>query len=261
MGGALLAGWLDRGVARQDVHVVEPNGDSAAALADRLGVNVVGGIEALADGLKPALVMFAVKPQVMAAVAPPYQRYAGPATVFLSIAAGLPIAFFEKHLGHDAAIVRAMPNTPAAVGRGATVAVANARVADEQQRLCHDLLAAVGEVHWVTDEDLIHAVTGLSGSGPAYVFHFVECLTEAGVDAGLSRDLATALARATVTGAGELLHRSPDTPEVLRRNVTSPGGTTAAGLEILMAAEGGLPDLVSRVVAAATRRSRELAGG
>ena len=140
------------------------------------------------------------------------------------------------------------------------MAVANAHVTDTQARLCHDLLAAVGIVHWVEDEDLIHAITGLSGSGPAYVFHMVEALAEAGRAAGLPGDMADALARATVAGAGELLQRSPETPETLRRNVTSPGGTTAAGLAVLMAEDGGLTDLLTRTVAAATRRSRELAG-
>lgn len=260
MGSALLAGWLGRGIAPAEVHVVEPNREAAEALGRDFGVNTVASATELPAGFDPQFVMFAVKPQVMDQVVPAYARFAGGDRVFLSIAAGKPIKFFESYLGSGAAIVRAMPNTPAAVGRGATAAVANAHVTDAQARLCHDLLAAVGIVHWVDDEDLIHAVTGLSGSGPAYVFHMVEALAEAGRAAGLPGDMADALARATVAGAGELLQQSAETPEVLRRNVTSPGGTTAAGLAVLMAEDGGLTDLVTRTVAAATRRSRELAG-
>ncbi len=262
MGGALLSGWQARGVTAADVHVVEPNGDLAGALTRDHGVVVADGIDGLPADLAPSVVMFAVKPQVMAQVAPDYWRFAGPDTVFLSIAAGTPIGFFESCLGDRAAIVRAMPNTPAAVGRGITVACANNRVTDAQQRLCQSLLSAVGAVHWVEDEDLLHAVTGLSGSGPAYVFHLVEALTLAGERAGLPADLAADLARETVAGAGELLHRSAEAPAILRQNVTSPGGTTAAGLDVLMGGgdgANGLGDMMTRVVAAATRRSRELA--
>lgn len=268
MGSALMAGWIARGIPPTDIYVVEPNADGAAALAQGHGVHTVPGPDDLPGGFSPETVMFAVKPQVMADVVPAYVGYAGPDTVFLSIAAGTPISFFEEVLGNAAAIVRAMPNTPAAVGRGTTVAAQNGRVTDAQQKLCHDLLTAVGQVFWVTDEDLIHAVTGLSGSGPAYVFHFVECLARAGRDAGLPDDLAEALARGTVEGSGELLHQQGDTsPMVLRQNVTSPGGTTAAGLRVLMGgepdkdapADGPLGDLISETVAAAANRSRELA--
>jgi len=260
MGSALLAGWLDRGMARQDVHVVEPNPEGAETLRRDFGVNVVAGAGDLPAEFDPQFVMFAVKPQVMDQVVPAYARFADGDTVFLSIAAGKTIRFFESLLGEGAAVVRAMPNMPTAVGRGATVAVANGRVTDAQAQLCHKLLEAVGIVHWVENEDLIHAVTGLSGSGPAYVFHLVEALAQAGRAAGLPGDMADALARATVAGSGELLQQSSETPEVLRRNVTSPGGTTAAGLAVLMAEPGGLTDLVTRTVAAATRRSKELAG-
>lgn len=268
MGGALMAGWIGRGIPASDIFVVEPNPDSASALVRDHGVTAVASADDLNADFSPELVMFAVKPQVMANVVPAYRGFAGADTVFLSIAAGTPISFFEGCLG-AAAVVRTMPNTPAAVGRGVSVACANTRVSDAQQKLCHDLLTAVGQVHWVEDEDLLHAVTGLSGSGPAYVFHLVECLARAGRDAGLSDDLAAALARATVEGAGELLHRSAtDAPEILRRNVTSPGGTTAAGLTVLMGgdpnkddpANGPLGDLMTACVAAAAKRSRDLAG-
>jgi len=179
--------------------------------------------------------------------------------VFLSIAAGRPIAYFEDRLGEDAAVVRTMPNTPAAIGRGITVACANRHVNGADRAICGDLLAAVGEVAWVDDEGLLDAVTATSGSGPAYVFLLIECLAAAGGAAGLPSDLAMRLARATVAGAGELAYQSEEAPSELRRNVTSPGGTTAAALSVLMA-DDGLGRLLTRAVAEATRRSRELAG-
>jgi pyrroline-5-carboxylate reductase len=151
-----------------------------------------------------------------------------------------------------------MPNMPAAIGRGITVAVANAHVTAAQRGFCHELLAAVGAVQWVEDETLIDPVTAVSGSGPAYVFYLAECLAEAGVSSGLAPELAHELARATVAGAGELLSRSELTAADLRKSVTSPGGTTAAALEVL-AGEGGLMELMRAAVAAATRRARELA--
>lgn len=253
MGGAMLAGWLDRGVAAADVVVVEPSLPALAA-----GVAVVGDAAAVPVDFAPEVVVLAVKPQVMAEVLPPYARYAGDA-VFLSIAAGKTIDFFQGILGENAAVVRAMPNTPAAVRRGITVAVPNARVDAAARAVCDGLLQAVGEVAWSDDEGLMDAVTAVSGSGPAYVFLLAECLARAGVAAGLPEDLASRLARATVAGAGELLHQSPDAAETLRRNVTSPGGTTAAALSVLMA-ETGLQPLLTDAVAAATRRGRELAG-
>lgn len=257
MGGALLGGWLKRGVEATDVTVVEP--DQAAADALRARHNVA--VAAAPDDIKetPATVVFAVKPQVMDAVAPVYARFAGPGMVFLSIAAGKTIGYFESRLGPKAAIVRAMPNTPAAVGRGITVAVANGRAGVAEKKRCDALLAAVGEVAWIDDETLMDAVTAVSGSGPAYVFLLAESLSAAGVGAGLPEDLSRRLAAITVAGAGELLHRSGEAPETLRKNVTSPGGTTAAALEILMAPDG-LAALLTRAVAAAAKRSKELAG-
>ncbi|HEY4635559.1 MAG TPA: pyrroline-5-carboxylate reductase, partial [Rhodospirillales bacterium] len=190
---------------------------------------------------------------------PAYVRFTGPNTVFLSIAAGKTIGYFQSWFGTKAAIVRAMPNTPAAVGRGITVAIANKRAGKAQRKRCDRLLAAVGEVAWIGDEALMDAVTAVSGSGPAYVFLLAECLAEAGRAAGLPVALSRRLARVTVAGSGELLHRSDDAPETLRKNVTSPGGTTAAALELLMAADG-LQPLLTRAIAAAARRSKELAG-
>ena len=252
MGGAMLAGWLDRGMERQDITVIEPHGETAAALRESHGVAVLEAPAALAADMRPDVVMFAVKPQNLDQVVPDYRRFAGEATVFLSIAAGKTIAGIRKALGSEAPIVRCMPNTPAQVGRGITVACANRLVSDDQRRLCQDLLEAVGEAAWVEDESLLDAVTAVSGSGPAYVFLL-------GVEAGLPEELSGRLARATVAGAGELLRQSSEAPAVLRHNVTSPGGTTAAALEVLMA-EDGVAALMTRAIAAATKRSRELAG-
>ncbi len=264
MGSALLAGWRDKGgVAAEDIVVVEPDAEGARALVTRHGVAVVESAAALDSGSAPALVLFAVKPQVIGDVIGDYRRFAGAGArspVFLSIAAGTKIGFLEAALGSQAPVVRSMPNTPAAVGRGITVACANGNVADDQIALCTRLLEAVGEVAWIDDESLMDAVTGVSGSGPAYVFLLIECLAAAGVAAGLAPDLSQKLARATVTGAGELAFRSSESAEILRRNVTSPGGTTAAALAVLMAADG-LEPLMTNAVAAATDRSRELASG
>ncbi len=259
MGGALLAGWLYRGMGREGITVVEPDGETAAALRESHGVAVLEPPDALDAGLRPEVVVFAVKPQNLDEVASAYRRFAGETTVFLSIAAGKTIAGIQAALGAHAPIVRCMPNTPAQVGRGITVACANRLVSDDQRRLCQDLLEAVGEASWVEDEALLDAVTAVSGSGPAYVFLLAECMARAGVEAGLPEELSGRLARATVAGAGELLRQSSEAPAVLRHNVTSPGGTTAAALEVLMA-EDGVAALMTRAIAAATRRSRELAG-
>jgi len=257
MGRALLAGWLERGVAPNQVTVVEPYG--GAEIAARHGVAVVDDAEALGPDAAPAVVAFAVKPQTMDEVAPAYRRFSGPGTVFLSIAAGRTIASFERLLGADAAIVRTMPNTPASVGRGITVACANPNVSAAQRARCQELLEAVGEVAWVDDEGLLDAVTAVSGSGPAYVFLLIECLARAGEAAGLDGALAARLARATVSGSGELARLSDEAAATLRRNVTSPGGTTEAALKVLMG-DDALSKLMTDAVLAATRRSRELAG-
>jgi pyrroline-5-carboxylate reductase len=257
MGGALLGGWLERGVAPERVTVVEPQEASVAGFAAR-GVAAVTEAGALAPDAAPAVVVLAVKPQQMDAVTPGVARFARPETVFLSIAAGKTIGYFEGHLGAAAAIVRAMPNTPAAVGRGMTVLCPNPRVSPAQRAACGALLAAVGETAWVEDEALLDPVTAVSGGGPAYVFLLIECLAEAGKAAGLPADLAMRLARVTVAGAGELVHRAQEPASTLRENVTSPGGTTLEALEVLMAPDG-LQPLMTRAIAAATRRSRELA--
>ncbi len=255
MGGALLAGWLSRGMAPSSIHVVEPDPVCRARIpADIARSDDAGPVPAAADAI-----VLAVKPQALAEVAPGYTRYAERGCLILSIAAGRTISALAVWLGDRAAIVRAMPNTPAAIGRGISVAVANAVVDAAQRRLAGELLAAVGEVAWVEDEALIDAVTAVSGSGPAYVFFLAECLAAAGAAAGLPADLAERLARATVAGAGELLHRSDEPAAELRRRVTSPGGTTEAALDVLMAADGLAP-LLAEAVRRAAARARELAG-
>lgn len=257
MGGALLEGLLAEGLSAQQIVVQDPSppADVAAFLAAN-GIRCEAVITALEQC--PSLILAAVKPQLMDQVFPPLGKLAGPKTVVVSIAAGKTIASFEQYLAPGTAVIRAMPNTPAQVGRGVTACVANAATTAEQKALAENLLSAVGSVVWLQSEDDMDAVTAVSGSGPAYVFLVAECLAEAGRRAGLSADLSDALARATVAGAGELLHRSDQSAATLRQNVTSPGGTTAAALAVLMA-QPGLQDLMTEAVAAAVRRSRELA--
>ena len=206
----------------------------------------------------PAVIIAAVKPQMMDQVFAPLAKLAGPDTVILSIAAGRSIASFEKHLSPGIAVVRAMPNTPAAIGRGITGAVGNAHMSPAQKATCDGLLRAVGDVVWISDEALIDAVTAVSGSGPAYVFLLAECLAEAGRAAGLDAVTAAKLARATVSGAGELLHQSASDAATLRQNVTSPGGTTAAALSVLMRDGNGLQRLMTEAVLAAKNKGRAL---
>ena len=256
MGGALLRGWRARHLAER-YAIVEP-GPGAAAYAKQADVIAVSAADGLPPDLKPDAIVFAVKPQQMGEVLPAYRRFAGGRTLFLSIAAGKTLGFFARQLGAAAPVVRAMPNTPAAIGRGIAVACASRAVAAAQRALAERLLGAVGEVGWVEDEALIDAVTAVSGSGPAYVFLLIECLAKAGVAAGLPEDLALRLARATVAGSGELARLSEEPASRLRENVTSPGGTTRAALDVLMAPDG-LEPLLTRAVLAATRRSRELA--
>ena len=255
MGGAMLSGWLDSGLDPAAVIVVDPAppSDTAATLAE-------AGIAARPD--VPAVVarvlVVAVKPQVMADVLPGLAPMVGPDTVVMSIAAGKTVATFEAAFP-GATVVRAMPNTPAQVGRGITAAFGNSRVTEADRALVSALLAAVGEVAWLDEEAMIDGVTAISGSGPAYVFHFVECLAAAGAALGLPPELAARLARASVEGGGELLYQSALAPEQLRKNVTSPGGTTAAALAVFMN-EGALEKLVTEAARAAKRRSEELSG-
>jgi len=252
MGSAMLEGWLAGGLAPAQVQVIEPRP------SDWLQARVAEGVVLNPAALAPATIaVIAVKPQMMAAAAPQLAALAGQGTVFLSIAAGTPIAAFEAMFGGGAPVIRAMPNTPAAVGRGISALIGNATATEAHMAMAESLLAAVGQTERLDSEEQMHAVTGLSGSGPAYVFHMIEAMAAAGEAAGLAPDLAMRLARATVAGAGALAAASPESAEQLRINVTSPGGTTAAGLAVLMPE---LPGLMTRTVAAAAGRSRELAG-
>ena len=255
MGTAMLRGWMAAGVASRYV-VVEPAG-MPAGFGSAAEIMWQPAPEHLATEPKPDAVVYAVKPQIADEVVPNYRHWADSGTLFVSIVAGKTLAGLARQLGR-AAIVRTMPNTPAAIGRGITVACANSLVTIGQRQLCERLLAAIGESAWVEDETLIDAVTAVSGSGPAYVFLLIEALAQAGRAEGLPADLALQLARTTVAGSGELARISAESPAQLRENVTSPGGTTRAALDVLMAADGLAP-LIRRAVAAAAARSRELA--
>jgi pyrroline-5-carboxylate reductase len=256
MGGSMLEGWLSAGMRPSGVTVIDPrpSEDMTRMCAER-GIALNPERPAVSDVL-----VLAVKPQMLDDAAGALNGIVGPQTLIISILAGKTIGDLRSRLPAASAVVRAMPNLPASIGRGATGAAANAEV-NEAQRLTADaLLRCNGIVEWLPSEDLIDAVTAVSGSGPAYVFHLVECLAEAGAAAGLPPDLAQRLARATVTGAGELLFQSDLSPATLRQNVTSPGGTTAAALEVLMGEPHGLKALMRDAVAAAKRRAEELAG-
>ncbi len=256
MGGAMLSGWLKSGIRGSDVLVIDPG--PSPVMAKLIADNGAAYATTAPEGLKAGVLFLAVKPQVMGAVLPPLKSLVGSETVVVSVAAGTTLAFMASHLG-EAAMVRAMPNTPAMIGRGVTGAFANGAVTAEKRAQVHDLLKVSGPVEWVETEADIDAVTAVSGSGPAYVFYLVECMAEAGRKAGLQADLAMRLARETVAGAGELLYQSPDAAAQLRKNVTSPGGTTAAALSVLMA-EDGMQPLFDKAIAAARRRAEELAG-
>lgn len=250
MGGAMLAGWREQGLAPS--VAVDPMASPVA------GVTLVADAAAIPADFKPAAVVLAVKPQSAAQALPLYARFGGSA-VFLSIMAGKNLAGIRTLLGAEAAIVRAMPNTPAAVRQGITVAVAGQGVSADQRALCDRLLAAIGAVAWVDDEGLIDPVTAVSGGGPAYVFLLAELLEAAAIEQGIPAELARLMARQTVSGSGALLAASTEDAATLRRNVTSPAGTTERALAVLME-KSAWPDAISRAIAAATARSRELAG-
>jgi len=256
MGFAMLKGWLDAGILKPDqVYVVEPT-DALRERAAGLGVHAFANASRLDGELSPRIILVAVKPQVMGDVLPAYERFADKAT-FVSVAAGITVAFFEKYLGNKAAIIRTIPNTPAAIGKGMIVTYRNDNVHDNDAELVDVLLKTSGSVASVGDESLIDAVTAVSGSGPAYVFHFIECLTEAAVTAGIERKTAELLAMQTVYGAGALAASSKDTPTTLREQVTSPNGTTAAALKVLMG-DDRLKQLLAEAVDAAHQRAIEL---
>jgi pyrroline-5-carboxylate reductase len=253
MGSAMLQGWLDQGLPAASVHVLDP---APSEWLRATGVNINGPLPCA-----PAITLIAVKPQMMGDALPAIAAMGNGDTLFVSVAAGTPISAYETALGARSPIIRAMPNTPAAVGRGITAIIGNANATPAHLDLAQGLLRAVGEVVRLEAEAQMDAVTGLSGSGPAYVFHLIECLAAAGVAQGLAPDLAMQLAKATVAGAGALAMQAAETPEQLRINVTSPNGTTQAGLGVLMHPQTGLPPLINATVAAATHRSKELANG
>jgi pyrroline-5-carboxylate reductase len=247
MGSAMLQGWLDRGLDPARAFVIEPQpSEWLRGLGTRLNSDLPPA---------PAVVLIAVKPQMMGAALPQLSGLTG---LFVTVAAGTRMAAYEAALGAGIRLVRAMPNTPAAVGRGITAICGNAHATEADLALAERLLSAVGEVVRLEGEHQMDAVTAVSGSGPAYVFHLIEALAAAGVAEGLPEALAMRLARATVTGAGELAHRAPETAAQLRINVTSPGGTTAAALAVLMDSAAGFPPLLRRAVHAAAERGREL---
>jgi pyrroline-5-carboxylate reductase len=256
MGGAMLEGWLHAGLDPRRIVILDP--------APPPEIDAVIARHALKRNLPAAsiadaeIVVIAVKPQIIDEVLPSLTPLARSKPLILSVAAGKTIATFERYFGADAAVIRSIPNTPAAVGRGITAMAANAHVTPHQLAQADTLLSAVGEVVTVPDESLIDAATAVSGSGPAYIFYMTECLAAAGVKSGLPADLAMKLARATVSGAGELMRVSGTEAATLRQNVTSPKGTTYAALQVLMA-EKGLAPLMAEAIEAATKRSRELA--
>lgn len=253
MGSAMLEGWLARGLPVTSVWVQDPYpSDWLRATGVRLNVQLPE---------TPAIVLVAVKPQMMAEALPTLKHMGNGKTLFVSVAAGTPIEFFETTLGAQTPVVRAMPNTPAAISRGITAIVGNVRAGTKGLDEAELLLSAVGEVVRLSEEAQIDAVTGVSGSGPAYVFHMIEALAAAGVEQGLPAQMALQLARSTVAGAGALAMTANEDPAQLRINVTSPNGTTQAALEVLMDETRGFPALMRRAVAAAADRSREIARG
>lgn len=250
MGSAMLAGWLRDGLAPGSVWVLEPH---PSDWLRGTGVHLNAGLPPA-----PAIVLIAVKPQMMGAALPALAALGNGATLFLTVAAGTTIATYEQVLGAQTPLVRAMPNTPAAIGRGITAITGNAHATEDHLQLAETLLSAVGQVVRLEGEHQMDAVTAVSGSGPAYVFHLIETLAAAGAAQGLPEGLALQLARATVAGAGALAEQSDESPAQLRVNVTSPGGTTAAALAVLMDPDTGFPALLTRAVQAAADRGREL---
>jgi len=253
MGSALLAGWLAKGLEPGSIWVLEPHPSDWLSRLVGSGLHLNAGLPDT-----PAVCLLAVKPQMMGTALPSLQALGNGTTLFLSIAAGTRIATFEQVLGDRTPIVRAMPNTPAAVGRGITALIGNLHASKADLDLATDLMGAVGATVLLSNENQMDAVTAVSGSGPAYVFHLIEALAAAGEAEGLPADMAMRLARHTVTGAGELAHVAAEPAAQLRINVTSPGGTTAAALAVLMDPETGFPALLRRAVKAAADRGREL---
>lgn len=255
MGSAMARGWIKAGLDAKAFFSIDPF--YADKHVDGLpNEQIVANVSQLPKGFCPKAVVMAIKPQMMAEGLPELGSIIQDSTLIISVAAGTTMALYSEYFG-DVGVIRAMPNTPAAIGKGITGMVANKTASAEDKAVAEQLLSAIGEVVWVEEEALIDSVTSVSGSGPAYVFYFVEALTAAGVSSGLSEDVAMKLARQTIVGAGALLEASEDSAAELRRKVTSPKGTTAAALDVLMA-EDGLAPVIRRAVSAAKQRSEEL---
>lgn len=256
MGGSIVNGFLAKGADKSAVRVVEPNAEIRESLARR-GITAFENIAQAAD-FSPAVVFTAVKPFLIADVIDGVKPFTDKGAVLFTIVAGKPIAFYEKHLGERAAVVRAMPNTPAAIGKGITGLIANSNASDSQKQAVAEIAQACGEAVWLTDESQIDAVTAVSGSGPAYLFYLTEVLSAAAKSLGLADDTAEKLAKATIIGSAALMEQSTETPAKLRQNVTTPNGTTAAALDVLMNEQTGFEPLMKRAVKAAKIRSEEL---
>ncbi len=265
MGSALLNGWNGEKMNLKDVSIIDPNLLNEEKESEKrksfikAGIELYERLEDTPQDYVPDVVFFAIKPQWMEEALPQYKARNWKETIFISIAAGKTLGFLESHLGEDTAIARAMPNLPALIGNSATVVVPNAHVTDKEKHIADTLLEAVGHVYWVEDEALLDPVTALSGSGPAYVFYFIECLIKVATASGLDEDLAKALAYETVRGSARMAMMSPESVDTWRQRVTSPGGTTEAAMNVL-AGENGLEKLLKETMQSAEARSKELAG-
>jgi len=256
MGHALLTGWKKNNII-ENCHVIDPELKDSETISAEVFYHA--SVDMIDPNFIPDVVVFAVKPQIMDIVIPPYQKYVTSKTIFLSIAAGKNTPYFEHQLGGHAKIIRAMPNTPAAIGKGITVAYPNQNIQEVDKESIFPLLQAVGVACWIEDESYLDAVTAVSGSGPAYLFYLIETMAQAGIESGLSPSLAQTLARQTVVGSAALVENmSETTASTLRENVTSPGGTTAAALEVLMKDKNGLQSLMNDAIEAAVERSKKL---
>ncbi|MDX1974137.1 MAG: pyrroline-5-carboxylate reductase [Rickettsiales bacterium] len=254
MGSALLTRWKKSAtIGIQDFWVIEPNAPTMRGMKSRW----VSDLEFVPTSLRPHVIVFAVKPQQLSTMLPAFKKRFGSKPLYISIAAGKPLSFFHSHLGRDAHIVRVMPNTPALIGKGMSVLCASKALPSIAKKTATNLLAAVGQTSWIENEQWMDAVTAVSGSGPAYVFLFLDALTQAGIEHGLPEAMAKQLAIATLIGSGELARASTDSLDALRQQVTSPGGTTEAGLRVLME-KNGLKSLVQEAVKKAAERSKEL---
>ena len=257
MGAAMISGWEDAGVPSENILIVEPEEKHARDIQKQYGVEVIANPDFVEKNFHPDVILFAIKPQVMDKALPNYVEFAKKDKVFLSIAAGKDINFLENKLGKNAAIVRAMPNLPATIGKGITVLVANKKVSKLQKAQCTAVMEAVGEVIWIDDEKMMDAVTAVSGSGPAYVFYFIEAIVKAGVELGLPKEIAEKLAFTTVRGSAKLAETSESSLSELITQVTSPGGTTEAALKVLTK-NNNFHDLIQASIKAAAARSKEL---